>query len=52
MRIAERIDVTAPPTLVWEQVSDPARVLDFFAGVTRWESVGGPRSGLARATGC
>ena len=29
-----------------EQVSDPSRVLDFFAGVTRWECVGGPRAGL------
>jgi carbon monoxide dehydrogenase subunit G len=46
MRIAEHVDVLAPPSIVWEQVSDPSRVLDFFAGVTRWESVGGPRSGL------
>ena len=46
MRIAERIDVTAPPTLVWEQVTDPARVLDFFAGVTRWEVEGAQRTGL------
>ena len=33
MRIAEHIDVEASPEIVWEQVSDPARVLDFFAGV-------------------
>ena len=46
MRIAEHVDVLAPPPIVWEQVSDPARVLDFFAGVTRWECVGGPRTGL------
>jgi carbon monoxide dehydrogenase subunit G len=46
MRIAEHVDVLAPPSIVWEQVSDPARVLDFIAGVTRWESVGGPRIGL------
>ena len=46
MRIAEHVDVAAPPSLVWEQVSDPARVLDFFAGVTRWECVGGPRRGM------
>ena len=26
--------------LVWEQIQDPARVLDFFAGVTRWEVCG------------
>jgi carbon monoxide dehydrogenase subunit G len=46
MRIAEHVDVAAPPAIVWAQVSDPARVLDFFAGVTRWECAGGPRTGL------
>jgi carbon monoxide dehydrogenase subunit G len=46
MRIAEHVDVLATPEIVWEQVSDPARVLDFFAGVTRWESAGGPRTGM------
>jgi carbon monoxide dehydrogenase subunit G len=46
MRIAEHIEVAAEPRIVWEQVSDPARVLDFFAGVTRWESAGGPRTGM------
>ena len=46
MRIVEHVDVLAPPPIVWEQVSDPSRVLDFFAGVTRWECVGGPRVGL------
>ena len=46
MRIAEKIDVAAEPELVWEQVSDPARVLHFFAGVTRWEVEGSRRTGL------
>ena len=46
MRIAEHVDVLAPPSLVWEQVSDPARVLDFFAGVTRWVCEGEQRTGL------
>src|SRR5690349_6454022 len=46
MRIAEHVDVTAPPGIVWAQVSDPARVLDFFAGVTRWQPAAGPRVGL------
>jgi uncharacterized membrane protein len=46
MRIAEKIDVAAAPELVWQQVSDPARVLDFFAGVTRWEVEGSRRTGL------
>jgi uncharacterized protein YndB with AHSA1/START domain len=46
MRIAEHVDVRASPEIVWEQVSDPSRVLDFFAGVTRWECAGGPRTGV------
>jgi polyketide cyclase/dehydrase/lipid transport protein len=46
MRIAEHVDVLATPEIVWNQISDPSRVLDFFAGVTRWECVGGPRTGL------
>jgi carbon monoxide dehydrogenase subunit G len=46
MRIAEHIEVRAPRALVWAQVTDPARVLDFFAGVTRWEVEGTQRTGL------
>ena len=46
MRMVEHIEVLAPPALVWEHVSDPTRVLDFFAGVTRWECIGEPRRGL------
>ena len=46
MRIAEHVDVAAPCALAWEQIVDPARVLDFFAGVTRWEVEGEQRTGL------
>jgi carbon monoxide dehydrogenase subunit G len=46
MRIAEHVDVAAPRALVWEQIADPARVLDFFAGVTRWEVEGTQRTGV------
>jgi uncharacterized membrane protein len=46
MRIAEHVDVAASRALVWQQVEDPARVLDFFAGVTRWEVEGERRTGL------
>jgi carbon monoxide dehydrogenase subunit G len=46
MRIAEHTDVDAPCALVWEHVTDPARVLDFFAGVTRWEVEGEQRTGM------
>jgi carbon monoxide dehydrogenase subunit G len=46
MRIAEHVDVAAPRALVWEQIADPGRVLDFLAGVTRWEVAGTQRVGL------
>ena len=46
MRIAEHVDIAASRALVWEQITDPARVLDFFAGVTRWEVDGAQRNGL------
>jgi carbon monoxide dehydrogenase subunit G len=46
MRVAEHVDVAAGRALVWEQIVDPARVLDFFAGVTRWEVEGDRRTGL------
>ena len=46
MRIVEKVDVAASPAIVWAQVADPSRVLDFFAGVTRWEHDGGPRQGI------
>ena len=46
MRIAEHVLVAAPPALVWEEISDPARVLHFFAGVTRWEVEGARPTGL------
>ncbi|HEV2057935.1 MAG TPA: SRPBCC family protein, partial [Solirubrobacteraceae bacterium] len=37
MRVAAAIDVAAPPQLVWNFVSDPARYLHFMSGITRWE---------------
>ncbi|MDQ3722886.1 MAG: SRPBCC family protein [Actinomycetota bacterium] len=37
MRVDAAIDVAAPPQLVWEFVTDPARYLHFMSGVTRWE---------------
>ncbi|MDQ3632768.1 MAG: SRPBCC family protein [Actinomycetota bacterium] len=39
MRVEEAVDITAPPEAVWAFVSDPARVLHFMSGVTRWEVV-------------
>lgn len=46
MRIAEQIDVSAPAEAVWELVSDPARMLEFMVGITRWEVVGERQRGL------
>jgi uncharacterized membrane protein len=39
MRVAQRIDVAAPPEAVWAHVADPAGYLHFMSGVTRWEVV-------------
>ncbi len=37
MRVASRIEISAPPEAVWRVVADPARALEFMSGVTRWE---------------
>jgi uncharacterized membrane protein len=46
MRICAPIEVSAPPEAVWELVSDPTRVLDFFSGLTRWEVLSDEPTGL------
>jgi uncharacterized membrane protein len=46
MRIAECVEVSAPPEAVWEYVAEPENYLRFMSGVTRWEVQGEPRSGL------
>ena len=46
MRLAECIDVNAPPALVWDHVADPARYLHFMSGVTRWSVEGEQAKGL------
>ena len=46
MRVAEAIDVNAPPALVWEHVSDPERYLHFMSGITRWSVEGEQATGL------
>jgi uncharacterized membrane protein len=37
MRVSAKIEVAASPAAIWELITDPARYLDFMAGVTRWE---------------
>src|SRR5918998_4717615 len=46
MRLAECIEVNAPPALVWDHVSDPSRYLHFMSGVTRWSVEGEKATGL------
>jgi uncharacterized membrane protein len=46
MRVAEAITVSAPPALVWDHVSDPARYLHFMSGITRWSVEGERATGL------
>ena len=46
MRVESKLEISAPPALVWEYVSDPSRYLHFMSGITRWEVVGSKRVGL------
>jgi uncharacterized membrane protein len=46
MRVAEAIDINAPPALVWDHVSDPRRYLHFMSGITRWSVEGEQATGL------
>ena len=46
MRVGAAIEVSAPPSAVWEHVSDPQRYLHFMSGVTRWEVVSDDPHGL------
>ncbi len=46
MRVAAEVDVAAAPAAVWTFVANPARYLEFMAGMTRWEVVGDRARGL------
>lgn len=46
MRVAARIEVSAPPDAVWELITDPSRHLHFMSGLTRWEVAGPEPTGL------
>jgi len=46
VRVAESIEVNAPPALVWDHVADPERYLHFMSGVTRWSVEGEKPTGL------
>ena len=46
MRTFASVDVSAPPEVVWEHISDPERYLHFMSGITRWEVVSDKPQGL------
>ncbi len=46
MRVAARIQVSAPATAVWAFIVDPSRYLHFMSGVTRWEVDGDQETGM------
>jgi uncharacterized membrane protein len=46
MRLNESVTISAPPKLIWDQVTNPANVLHFMSGVTRWEVQGERAIGL------
>ncbi|HEX3317499.1 MAG TPA: SRPBCC family protein [Solirubrobacteraceae bacterium] len=46
MRVAESIEVSAPPSVVWDVLADPTRYLHFLSGFTRWEVVSDEPGGV------
>src|SRR5690349_7328152 len=46
MRVQAQIEISAPPDLIWDYITDPGRALHFLSGVTRWEVAGEQPSGL------
>ncbi len=46
MRLAESIEVSAPPAAVWALLNDPSQTLEYMAGVTRWELASDQESGV------
>lgn len=46
MRVNQQITIHAPPEAVWAKIIDPVNVLQFMAGITRWEVQGKKAIGL------
>ena len=45
MRLAECVEISAPPEAVWDYLAEPEYYLRFMSGVTRWEVQGEQRNG-------
>ena len=46
MRVAEDIEINAPPEAVWRMVADATTYLHFMSGITRWEVVSAQPGGV------
>jgi uncharacterized membrane protein len=46
VRVEAQVNVAAPPSLVWDVISDPTRQLSYMSGITRWEVAGDRPAGL------
>jgi uncharacterized membrane protein len=46
MRLVESVEISASREAIWESISDPARILHFMSGVTRWEVVSEEPTGM------
>jgi uncharacterized membrane protein len=46
MRLNESVEISAPPEAIFSYIADPENYLRFLSGVTRWEVLSDPPSGL------
>jgi uncharacterized membrane protein len=46
MRVEAKTQIAAPIEAVWAIASDPERALSFMSGITRWEVVSEPSTGV------
>ena len=46
MRVNVSIEVSAPREVVWDWITDPARMLHYMGGITRWEVLSEQPRGL------
>lgn len=46
MRVAASTEISAPNDAIWAFIADPAKVLHFMSGITRWEVVSDEPTGI------